>query len=86
MRLFEATGVGTCLLTDPGNNMADIFEEDREVVTYSSTDECVEKVEYLLGHEDVRREIAAAGQARTLKDHSVLQRCRQLDEILQRRI
>ncbi len=83
MRMFQATGAGTCLLTDTGKNMPDLFEEDREVVTYSSIDECVEKVDYLLEHDDVRREIAAAGQRRTLRDHTVMQRCRQIDEILQ---
>ena len=38
MRMFEATGVGTCLLTDTGNNLPDLFEEDREVVTYRTID------------------------------------------------
>ena len=32
MRMFEATGVGTCLLTDTGENMKDLFEADKEVV------------------------------------------------------
>ena len=84
MRMFQATGVGTCLLTDSGTNMSDLFEEEKEVVTYSSIDECIEKVNYLLEHEDVRRQIAAAGQRRTLKDHTTLNRCQQVDEILQK--
>ena len=84
MRVFEATGVGTCLLTDTGRNMKDLFEEDCEVVTYSSIDECIEKVNYLLEHDDVRQQIAEAGQKRTLKDHTVINRCRQIDEILQK--
>ena len=84
MRMFQATGVGTCLLTDTGRNMADLFEEDHEVVTYSSIEECVEKANYLLEHDDVRRQIAAAGQRRTLKDHTVMNRCQQIDEILQK--
>ena len=84
LRLFQATGVGTCLLTDTGENMPDLFEEDREVVTYSSIDECVEKADYLLEHDNVRQDIAAAGQARTLKYHTAMQRCLQIDEIMQR--
>ena len=71
-------------LTDSGTNMSDLFEEEKEVVTYSSIDECIEKVNYLLEHEDVRRQIAAAGQRRTLKDHTTLNRCQQVDEILQK--
>lgn len=84
MRMFEATGVGTCLLTDTGKNMSDLFQEDHEVVTYSSIEECIEKASYLLEHDDVRRQIAAAGQRRTLKDHTVLNRCQQIDDILQK--
>jgi spore maturation protein CgeB len=83
IRLFEATGVGTCLLTDKGNNMVDLFEEDREVVTYASVDEAVEKVKYLLGNREVAEEIAKAGQNRTLKDHTVKARCRLIDDLIQ---
>lgn len=83
MRLFEATGVGTCLLTDAGNNMEDLFEADKEVVTYTSIDEAVEKAKYLMEHKDVAAEIAKAGQKRTLKDHTTKARCQQIDEVIQ---
>ena len=84
IRLFEATGVGTCLITDTASNMSDLFAEDHEVVAYSSIEECIEKVNYLLEHEDTRRQIAVAGQKRTLKDHTILNRCQQIDEELQK--
>jgi len=60
-RLFECTGVGSCLLTDHKANILSLFEPDREVVTFSSTDECIEKAKWLLGHPQERREIAQAG-------------------------
>lgn len=82
MRLFEATGVGTCLLSDTRENMPDLFEVDKEVVTYSTIDEAVEKVNYLLENEDVRKEIASAGQRRTLKDHTIFNRYQQIDEVI----
>ena len=83
MRMFEATGVGTCLLTDTGRNISDLFEEDKEVVTYRTIDEAVEKVNYLLDHPDEAEKIAKAGQARTLKDHTIMNRCQQIDEVMQ---
>ena len=43
IRLFEATGVGTCLLTDWKENLPELFVPDKEVVTYRSFDECIEK-------------------------------------------
>jgi len=86
MRMFEATGVGTCLLTDTGNNMQDLFEPDKEVVTYSCVDEAIEKATYLLDHPDEAEQIAKAGQARTLKDHTILNRCQQIDEVIQSKL
>lgn len=83
MRLFEVTGVGSCLVTDWKDNLPELFEPDTEVVTYQNIDECVEKVNYLLEHDDERRKIAEAGQARTLRDHTVSQRVAQLHELIE---
>jgi spore maturation protein CgeB len=81
MRLYEATGVGTCLLTDAKENLAELFEPDVEVVTYSNLSELVEKARYLLDHEDVRAAVAQAGQKRTLKDHTWKKRMEELTSI-----
>ena len=86
MRLYEATGVGSCMLTDWKVNLPDLFEPEVEVVTYRDADECVEKVRYMLAHDDQRQAIAAAGQRRTLKDHTKLQRAQLIDEIIQAHI
>lgn len=69
-RLWEATGVGACLVTDWKENINDIFIEDKEVVTYKSPEECVEKVRYLLDHPAKAEAIAQAGQQRTLNEYS----------------
>jgi spore maturation protein CgeB len=82
MRLYEATGAGSCLLTDWKSNLGELFEDGVEVVSYKSADECVEKVNYLLAHEDERRAIATGGQRRTLRDHSFDNRAVQLDQII----
>lgn len=82
MRLFEATGVGTCLLTDWKENLPQLFEPDVEVLTYRHADECVEKIRYLLDHEDRRRAFAAAGQRRALRDHTFASRAERIDEII----
>ncbi len=81
-----AACVSTCLITDMGKNMTDLFEADKEVVTYSSIDEAVEKVSYLTKHEEVASEIALAGQRRTLKDHSIKVRCQQIDEVIKKNL
>lgn len=82
MRLYEATGAGSCLLTDAMSNMKELFEPDVEVVTYKNAEECAEKVNYLLAHETERQAIARAGQQRTLREHSFDNRAARLDEII----
>jgi spore maturation protein CgeB len=82
MRLFEATGAGACLMTDRKVNLAEMFEPDVEVVTYSSVEECSEKVRYLLDHDSERESIAAAGQRRVLRDHTFENRARFLNDLI----
>lgn len=82
MRLFETTGVGACLLTDWKENLSELFEPGKEVLTYRSAEECVEKVNYILEHEEERRELAAAGQLRTLREHTFDNRAARIDEII----
>lgn len=84
MRLFEATGVGTLLVTDWKQNLPELFEPGTEVVTYRSAEECSEVVRYYLEHDDERETIARAGQQRTLRDHTYLQRMKELVDIVRR--
>ena len=84
MRLYEATGVGTMLLTDWKVNLPELFEPGKEVVAYRSSDECVELVKYYLAHDSEREAIAKAGQQRTLCEHSYYHRMQELTEILNR--
>ena len=82
MRLFEATGVGACLVTDWKENIADYFEPESEVVTYRSPDECLEIIRWLLANPKERDRIAHAGQVRALRTHSFAERARRLDRII----
>jgi len=82
MRLFETTGVGTCLVTDWKENLQELFIPDEEVVTYRSAEECIEKIRWLLAHPKEREAIAAAGMARTLREHTFSHRAVELDRIL----
>jgi hypothetical protein len=82
LRLYEATGVGTCLLTDWKPNLPELFEPDTEVVTYRSAEEAIDKARYLLDHESERQRIAEAGQRRTLRDHTIARRVEQLHALI----
>jgi spore maturation protein CgeB len=86
MRLYEATGVGTLLITDRKDNLSELFEIDKEVVVYSSPAEAVEKIQYYLQHPDEGNAIAKAGQLRTLRDHTYEARMTELVPILERHL
>lgn len=79
MRMFEATGAGTCLLTDHREGIEDMFEPDREVMVYRSADECLDKVRFLRANASARAEIARRGHARTLRDHMTRNRVEVID-------
>lgn len=62
MRLYEATGMGTLLLTDAKQNLAEIFTPGEEVAVYRDAEDCVAQIHRYLKDESGRAAIAAAGQ------------------------
>jgi spore maturation protein CgeB len=46
-------------------------------------EDCIEKARWLLDHEDERNKVALAGQQKTLKFHTVENRCRTIIEIIE---
>ena len=86
MRLYEATGAGTALLTDTALNLSDLFEPEVEVATYRDAEELVASARRLLAVEPQRAALAAAGQARTLREHTYGHRMAELAAILEERL
>ncbi len=84
MRLYEATGVGALLLTDAKRNLGELFEVGSEIVAYEGADDLAERIRHYLAHEDEAAAIAAAGQRRTLAEHTYEHRMRELAAILER--
>jgi spore maturation protein CgeB len=82
MRMFEVTGVGSCLLTDNKKNIKDLFVAGEEVVVYDSPGDCIDKVKWLLENEHERAKIAGMGQKRTLESHTVEKRCKSIIDII----
>jgi spore maturation protein CgeB len=82
MRMFEATGMGTLLITDDKPNMEEFFETKKEVVTYKGERDLVSKVQYYLKHKAKREKIAKAGQRKTLSKHTYKARMKSLSKIL----
>ena len=83
-RLYEATGVGSLLLTDWKPNLHEMFEPGKEAVAYRSAEECIELIDYHFKHDEERKTIAQAGQKRTLREHTYYQRMQELVEIVRK--
>jgi hypothetical protein len=81
LRLFEATGCGSLLLTEHSENIGDYFASD-ECALYSSIDDAVDKIENLLSRSDELLRVAANGQRRTLNAHTYAQRMKRVSEAL----
>jgi hypothetical protein len=84
MRLFEATGVGTLLITDWKRNLHEMFEPGREVVAYRTPDDCGELIQYYLENDKEREVIARSGQQRTLRAHTYYQRIQDLVDVVRK--
>lgn len=81
-RMFEITGIGSLLVTDMKKNINDFFKPDEEILVYNSTEECAEMIKWILNNEVELKKISLAGQKRTLKDHTFLNRVEKLNEII----
>jgi hypothetical protein len=82
MRLFEATGVGAFLLTDFKNNLDTLFALDREVAVWRSIDDCCAAIDRFLRDESSRADIAQAGKARTMTQHTYRHRTAEILDLV----
>jgi spore maturation protein CgeB len=86
LRLFEATGTATLLVTDWKENLHKIFNVGEEIVAYRTIDECVELIKHYLNHDDQRNAVRQAGQRRTLREHTYQHRAQELVDIVRKHL
>ena len=80
-RTFEVPGAGGFLLTENAPELKRYFLIGREIATFESSSDLVERVRYYLDHADERDAVARAGHARTIAEHTYEQR---ISEILEK--
>lgn len=83
IRMYEATGMGTCLLTDYRSENSDLFDINSEIVVYESLQDMAEKAKWLLDNPAKAKEIALAGQKKTLTKYTYKNKAEQLNEYIQ---
>ncbi|MBF0168542.1 MAG: glycosyltransferase [Alphaproteobacteria bacterium] len=82
-RLYEITGVGTLMLTEWMSNLPELFEVGKEVLAYRSAEECADLARFYLANDKARETIAGAGHVRTMRDHTVYNRVKDILRIVQ---
>lgn len=82
LRHFEITGYGGFMLTYWTPELAAFFDIGKECDVFRDEAELLDKIAYYLEHPKERREIAEAGQRRTLREHLYSHRIIRLVEIL----
>lgn len=70
MRVFEALGAGSFLLTNDLPTLQDVFQDGVHLVTYKNLDDAVEKARYYLTHDEERQKIAQAGYQEVMSKHT----------------
>lgn len=78
LRDFEAPMCRTCYLTGYTDEIEEFYEIGKEIATYNSPEELVEKSRYFLANPSEAEKLREAGYRRALRDHTWTQRFKQL--------
>ena len=70
LRDFEVPLAGGFYLVEEAPDHAELYHIGKEVETWRTLGELIEKIQYYLEHETERTRIASAGQQRALRDHT----------------
>lgn len=70
LRDFEVPMSGGFYLVEKAPDYDQMFIDGKEIVTWQTFPELLEKIHYYLKHDDEREKIAAAGQKRAMRDHT----------------
>ena len=62
LRVLDIMACGGFVLTNWQPEIVEYFEEGEEIAVFHSLEECIEKTDYYLRHEQERQQIAAAGK------------------------
>ena len=86
IRLFEATGFGTCLVTDNKPGLEDFYKKDEEVLTFDHIDDLIDKLKYLENNPQIAHQICEAGKANVFSSHLWEHRVQDLVSIIHKHI
>jgi len=81
-RFFDLPGNGVMQLSDGDEYLKSFFDVSDEIISYSDTDDLIEKIEYYLCHDDERKRIALNGYKKVMQKYRFKYLMSSLVEIL----
>lgn len=69
-RTFYLPANGVLQVCDNKSNLGKIYELDREAIGFDTIEECIDRCRYYMAHDRERREIAARGFERAIRDYT----------------
>lgn len=78
LRIWDILGSGGFLLTNLQTEIPTLLEPGRELETYESIEECIEKCQFYLRHDDAAKKIAGRGYETVRKHHTLSHRLGEL--------
>lgn len=85
LRVFDIMSVGGFVLSNWQPEIPELFEEGKEIVTFRTPEEMLDKVEYYLKHEMERQRIALNGYRKVKNCHTLEHRLAKIISIIQGR-
>jgi spore maturation protein CgeB len=82
-RLFDLPANGVMQISDGGRHLGAFFSVGDEIVGYRDADDLIEKVRYYLTHDEERIAIARGGYRRTMAQHRIRDRFRDLARLIE---
>jgi hypothetical protein len=82
MRVFETLSTGSFLLTNWLPTLGELFEDGKDLVTYKTYDEMIEKAHYYLNHDKERIKIAESGYNKVISKHTYKKRIETVLDII----
>ncbi len=82
LRDFEAPMCRTCYLTGHTDEIGEFYEIGKEIDTYQNPKELVDKTKFYLNHPQEAERLREAGYRRALRDHTWVNRFRQLFDLI----
>jgi len=82
LRVMEAAATGAFQLSNFQEDIPNRFLPGKEIELFNSNQEAIEKIEYYLSEKNKRESIGKAALRRLKKDHTLIQRMKEMIEII----